>query len=428
MKGEIFSDGFVGERVRSLAGRRPLRVPSHVLIGPVSASVRFWMKSVLTLLLCAVTVCSIPTLSAFGKETSAAHPYGLVVPLRNMNRLQVKAAVQTQSSVPMWEYQITSPIDGMNYTGMMVGASPFFNGARTISIPAIIVPLIIKMPDGGVFDPTVTDTCTGSKTPLAQVQGSPVLQSAQFTMNGINMGTGQYVDEFQRANFYNANVSITGDSYHTVLSPITTLAAQTVTIPSGEGATYYRGCADHQGVMDFNTFYGILTNTLIPGLANQGVGPTTLPIFVMHNVVMGDPGISPTTNCCVLGFHGAYGSSQIQTYAVADFDTTDFFSQEPDIADLSHEVAEWMNDPLGINPTPQWGNVGQVVGCQGNLEVGDPLTGTVVPAVTMPNGVTYHPQELAFYSWFFRESPSIGASGLYSDNGTFRSGAGPVCQ
>ena len=371
------------------------------------------------------------------------HPYSVVVPLRSTNRLQIKTAVQSQSTVPMWEYQITSPVDGMSYTGVMVGASPFFNGARTISIPTVIVPLIIKMPDGGVFDPTAVDTCAGSQSPIVFVQGSPALQSANFTMNGINLGTGQYVDEFQRANFYEANVATTGDSYHVTLSPITTIAAQTVTIPSGEGATYARGCGSHQGVMDFDTFYDTLVNTVFPTLPSQ-VAPNTFPIFILHNVVMADPGISPNTNCCVIGFHAAFGggltvkpdatgihvaaASGIQTFTIADYDSTGFFFREPDISGLSHEIAEWMNDPLGTNPTPNWGHVGQVSACQDNLEVADPLTGTTFASVAMPNGMTYHPQELAYYSWFFRESPSIGAGGFYSDNGTFRSTAGAVCQ
>ncbi len=65
-----------------------------------------------------------------------------------------------------------------------------------------------------------------------------------------------------------------------------------------------------------------------------------------------------------------------------------------------------------------WGNIGQVSGCQGNLEVGDPRTGTNFPAATA-NGFTYHLQELAFFSWFFHQSPSWGAGGKYSNNGTF---------
>jgi len=35
-------------------------------------------------------------------------------------------------------------------------------------------------------------------------------------------------------------------------------------------------------------------------------------------------------------------------------------------------------------------------------------------------GVTYTLQELAFYSWFLGSSPSLGAGGKYSDNGTFK--------
>jgi hypothetical protein len=97
-----------------------------------------------------------------------------------------------------------------------------------------------------------------------------------------------------------------------------------------------------------------------------------------------------------------------------------------DTAIASHEVAEWMNDPFTINPTPPWGHVGQQSGCQNNLEVGDPLTGTEAPRIVMPNGFTYHLQELAFFSWFFG-APSIAINGWYSDNGTFLTDAGPPC-
>ena len=41
-----------------------------------------------------------------------------------------------------------------------------------------------------------------------------------------------------------------------------------------------------------------------------------------------------------------------------------------------------------------------------------------MPGVPMPNGVTYHPQENAFFSWFM--GPVFtGAGGKYSSNGTF---------
>jgi hypothetical protein len=42
-------------------------------------------------------------------------------------------------------------------------------------------------------------------------------------------------------------------------------------------------------------------------------------------------------------------------------------------------------------------------------------------------GYTYHLQELAFFSWFYG-APSIGIHQWFSDNGTFLTDAGPMCQ
>lgn len=116
-----------------------------------------------------------------------------------------------------------------------------------------------------------------------------------------------------------------------------------------------------------------------------------------------------------------------QTYSPFDFDVSGFFVPSAnDTAIASHEVAEWINDPYAINATPAWGHTGQVTGCQNNLEVGDPLTGNLAPSIFMPNGYTYHLQELAFFSWFFG-SPSLGIHGWFSDDATFLTDAGPPC-
>ena len=117
----------------------------------------------------------------------------------------------------------------------------------------------------------------------------------------------------------------------------------------------------------------------------------------------------------------------MQTYGVIDFDSTRAFTGTEDISVASHEIDEWINDPLGNNATPAWGHIGQVSGCQNNFEVGDPLSGTLFPSVTL-NSFTYHPQELAFFSWFYG-APSIGTgSSEFSNNDTFGSDAGPVCE
>ncbi len=133
--------------------------------------------------------------------------------------------------------------------------------------------------------------------------------------------------------------------------------------------------------------------------------------------------------CCALGFHAAVTQqpgARVQTYAFIDFDTSGVFG--PEIMDTSiaaHEVGEWMDDPFGGNPAPAWGHTGQTGGCQDNLEVADPLTGTNVATVTGTNGFKYHLQEMAFFSWFYG-APSIAANQWFSNNNTFTTDAGPV--
>ena len=76
--------------------------------------------------------------------------------------------------------------------------------------------------------PTASDTCSPfSSSALNLLMNSPIFLSSSYTINGINMGSGQYIDEFQRANFYDTNVEITGNSYHTVLNPVSTAASVT---------------------------------------------------------------------------------------------------------------------------------------------------------------------------------------------------------
>jgi len=353
-----------------------------------------------------------------------------VVPLTGVSRATVRAAVMNGATIPLWDYSVTSPLDGHVYQGTMVGRSPFFRGARTTDIPAIIVPLKIKFSDGTVFDPTATDqSCSPAGTPLSLTQNSPIFTPIDISMGGVDIGVSQYLDAFQRGSFW-TNVSMTGDSYHTTLSPVTALSAVTVTVPAADGAVFstvpYGGCGGVIGVMNIDWFDPVVQSTIIPSLAALGVGPTTFPLFLLKDVVMTSGTPSFPSNCCILGYHAASGSP-VQTYSPFDYDTTGIFGGIANITAMSHEVGEWMDDPTGNNPTPQWGHTGQVTGCQGNLEVGDPLSGIEFPALVAPNGVTYNPQELAFFSWFFRQSPSLGVNGWYSDNGTFSSDAGAVC-
>ena len=166
-------------------------------------------------------------------------------------------------------------------------------------------------------------------------------------------------------------------------------------------------------------------SAVVPGLLTQmatsGLTKKDFPLFLFGNLVMYD---GSTANCCILGYHFSRGSgSTFQSYGNAMYDNTGDFTGSADISVLTHEVSEWMDDPNGVNPTKPCGNIGQVSGCQNNLETGDPLSGTIHNKAL--NGKTYHVQELAFYSWFYHQNPSQGVNGWFSNFGKFTIDANP---
>ncbi|MFZ2060963.1 MAG: hypothetical protein WAU82_08120 [Candidatus Binatus sp.] len=359
--------------------------------------------------------------------TQPLHGYYTYGQLKGVTTEEVLRGAAAATTVPMGIYTLTSSRDDNVYQGVTVGRSPFFHGSRTTNVPTFIVPVKVHMPDGTVFDPGVADsTCLGGKLPTTVTQNSPLFQSVAFTMNSIGVGTTQYADAFLRAEFWQ-NVSVTGNRFHTMLSPTTVLAEQTFTVPTNKGGTFTDGGCGKLGVMDFSTWDSFVESTLIPFVTAHGGGPTSFPLFVLYNVVMADPFVPGTSdNCCILGYHNAF-ASPVQTYGVSDFDSNGAFSGVSDISAMSHEVNEWVNDPTGDNLTPAWGHIGQQSGCQNNFEVGDPLSGTLFPSVTL-NSFTYHMQELAFFSWFYG-SPSVGTGiSEFSNNDTFTSDAGAVCE
>jgi hypothetical protein len=299
---------------------------------------------------------------------------------------------------------------------------------------------ITTQPGVTTFDPSVADkACLAApnNVPTKLFQQSPILQPAPFDFGGTMVGRTQYIDAFQRGSFWKALGSNVG-KYHVLLSP-EFLAPIVLDVPAVYGLSLAPDALTALGIpigcgplaiVDINWFDSHLTSTIIPALAAKGINPTTFPLFFLYNVVWASP-VTDFFTCCILGYHGLTGFPiPTQTYAATDFGSYNVFPTGfRDTAIASHEVGEWMNDPMATsvgNPTPPWGHVGQQPGCQYNLEVGDPLTGTEAPRIVMPNGFTYHLQELAFFRWFFG-APSISVNGWYSNNGTFLKDAGPPC-
>src|SRR5579864_4651829 len=406
------------------------------------------MRTLMVVSLCALlaffglAACAQDQAAATGRQTLKA--YSGVVPAPNFDFESAKQAAMTGTGLKIFTYSIDATKDHNIYSGTMVGSSPFAKKKVTTNIPTYIIPVIVVI-GATTFDPTVADTTCmvpPNDVPLAVYRNSPLFVSpaSNWVMNGVNVGTGQYIDAFQRANFWS---QVGGTSYNVNLSPITVLTPQTYNVPVQDGnlisdSTFGNGgCGPNknpqgvEGEIYINDFDTWVTGTLLPHFPQ--ITPGTLPVILLYNVVMGLTQPPNVVECCVIGYHGATnGPPSGQTYSPMDFDTSGIFGTGVrDTSASAHEIGEWINDPYGTNPTPVWSS-GQSAACssggQNNLEVGDPLSGLSNDwTVTGANGFNYHMQELVFFSWFYNADhvASLGAGGYFSNNGTFKGPSEP---
>lgn len=390
----------------------------------------------------------------FGQDQARTQPLHLTLryaePITHgMDRDARAQAIQSGSAaslLPVWNFQAISSRDGNIYAGSMVGANPTLRGPdASVSVTGQVVPIILKLhtigtsinPKTGViktvpgdttFDPTVADNAclaAPNNIPVELLRQSPILENANFNFGGTPVGTTQYTDAFQRANFWSL---IDRVNYHVRLAPVKFLSPLVIDVPAKSGlavsGSVFGSCSS-LGIVDINLIDAAVVHAT---LTTAGINPKTFPMFMLYNSGMSFGNPANFNNCCAGGYHGVNptGPVTFQTYSPFAFLTSGIFVNAGDTVVLSHEAAEWINDPYDVNPTPAWGHVGQVGGCQNNLEVGDPLTGTNVSPIVGKNGFTYHLQELAFYSWFYG-TPSVGIHGWFSDNATFMTDAGPPC-
>jgi hypothetical protein len=328
------------------------------------------------------------------------------------------------ATIPLWNGALPSPAEA--YPFVMVGTDPA-QGSVTTTVPTVIVPLIFQFHNGGThgLNPTL-DTCSGPHSALNLVRNSPIFQSVPFTAGPTSLGTTQFLDAFQRGNFWN-DVSTTSPNYHILLSKTGQTAAVVVSVPTSEGSwmPLNGNKCPRVGLVDIDWFDGTIVSRLLSRMA--ALKPTVFTIFLTYNVFLTESG-----QCCDLGYHSQiYGTKGMQTYAVAAYPDPNLFDEASiqDINPLSHEVAEWLDDPLtetDVNITPAWGDVGEFGGvgdCSDYLEVGDPLTGTDFAVPNPKTHFTYHPQDLTFHYWYAQGGSSSSVNGWYDWQDNFGSSA-----
>jgi hypothetical protein len=303
-------------------------------------------------------------------------------------------------NVPMWSGSFDYQAHTYKYA--MVGTDPAA-GSATTTIPVVIVPIrMIFLSPLAVLSPG-SHVCGGTDSAVNLALSSPLFHDVPFAPGGTDVGTTQYIDAFQRANFWSA-VSTVSPDYHVRLSP-TVAPLQTILVPRSLGTVQAGACA-RVGTVDVH-YFDYFVRRMITRLQ---IPAASLPLFVTYNTFLTQQG-----QCCILGYHGVTLSAQ--TYAVAAYSDAGLFNVPiEDVHAMSHELGEWLDDPFGLNPTPGW-QAGQATQCQANLEVGDPVTGV---AFEVPlDGMTYHPEDLVFLPWFARASPSASVNGWYTFLNTF---------
>jgi hypothetical protein len=342
----------------------------------------------------------------------------------------------TDRTVQHWFGQTVDPHNGVTYGYNMVGVDPSTGGSATIE--ADITPLVVNVGGLTLSGSDVLPATLASpqfalnsygKTPAATAAGS--FPSAPALIRGEGGALSQYdahnqlqlEDATMRAQFNQTGTS----GYHLILHP-NVLSAVTINVPNNQGGLVRSG----RGVIfaEINISWWAAQIQNLESTAEA----THLPIYLTNNVLL-----RIGAGCCVIGFHGtraaglgngsnnSNGNAVVQTFAWASWVQPGLYSRPnggtdwalQDIHALTHEIAEWADDPFVNNTVEPWVTpTAPQYGCTGVLETGDPVVaiGFAMGKNTFeqgpnPNGTQsadgyYHPEDEAYLPWFMRTAPN----------------------
>jgi len=326
-------------------------------------------------------------------STAPGKPLFITVPPR-------PAVKPATTSLQTWNGSFTS--GGKTYTYNMVGTAPSTNTSTTIPVFIIPVKIVITSKTGTktTYDPS--HVLSNGRTVIQNVVASPLFDSTTtYNQGGVDVGTTQYIDAFQRANFWGRVKS--HPNYHLLLGTPTVLPEQTLSPSAADGHTGQE-FGFTAGKVSYLWFDKQIQNII---KSTSQIQPNTFPIFVTYDVYLTE------IVCCIGGYHSSLGT---QAYAHATYvDVAGAFSQ--DVSAMSHEIGEWADDPL-VN------NSGNKTPC-GILEVGDPLENNPnyggYPYTV--NGFQYNLQDLATLP-YFGAPPSTTVNNYF----TFQGESLTMCQ
>jgi len=325
----------------------------------------------------------------------------VTLPARGIDRANLEANTAANTTLPNWTGSFVDA--GVTYPYTMLGTDPSL-GSATTAILAVLIPLKVVFSDGTVLDadsPVAGDARSAS----VLTQKSPMFRPVAFSPGGTGVGTTQYIDAFQRANFWNY-VSTTSPDYHVKFTLQSVQPVQILNVPAFFGYAAYGGPGNALGYVNSQWW----DNQLAVLLYRLNISPKTLPIFLNYNIV---------EQGGILGYHSAFGNPA-QVYMSAAFYDQGVLTYGGDILVLSHEMGETTDDPFANNIVPFW----FTTTFSGDLlEVGDPVTDVSIGPILL-NQYVYHPEDLVFLSWFSCTAPSTSVNGWYTFGNSY---PGPAC-
>ncbi|HEY5048361.1 MAG TPA: hypothetical protein VII49_10095 [Rhizomicrobium sp.] len=345
-------------------------------------------NSLSTLAILAATTLPFAAQTALASDP-AAKPMFTVLPAHGT----IHQYAHRPASLLTWNGTIT--YSGKNYNYSMVGTNPAStNTTTTVTIYIIPIEMVYAKSiyrTQYVFNPSA-DQANGVSI-VQNLLNSPLFNSLDWKWGSTDMGTTQYEDAYQRGSFW-GDVS-KNTSYHVVFATPGVLTQQTINVTKSQGGAVINNPfgSGKVGEMNINSFDAQLQSFMAKF---SQINPGVLPLFVTDNIYLTSGG------CCIGGYHSA--DSNGQTYSYATYVTSaGAFSQ--DISAFSHELGEWLADPRTTSNSP----------C-GILENGDPLEGLANYGdfSVVYNGVTWHPQALAFLEYF--GAPANSSANNWLDN------------
>ncbi len=337
-------------------------------------------------------------------------------------------------TIPHWWGSTLDTNNGVTYGYNMVGSDPNTCSGSTCdtTVEVDVIPLVVNV-GGLTFDgnEVVTPTLSSPQFALNDYATTPAA-----TNTGFARGPGGALSQDDAGNLLQledatmrAQFNKTGASNYHVRLHANVMPSETIDVPQKQGVLLQSG----RGVIfgDVNISWW---SSHIKNLQAQ-TDPTHLTLFLTKDVLLFQG--QDVFNCCVLGYHGTQaegggsnhskGNAKVQTFAWASYISPGIYARPnggvnwalQDIHGLSHEIAEWGDDPFVNNLVEPWLTpTAPQYGCTNILETGDPVvdigfamgTNTYLqgpnPNASYSADGFYHPEDEAFLPWFMRSSPN----------------------